>query len=386
MKKFYINDNMCTPYKLILHKVSAFLEANGWQSEEDSKNADTVIVGTCGAFESLEQESYDIYNEHAREDSHNIIFGCLPRISPDKMKPLGADQIIDSTHWQRFEKMVDNPDVKMAEVATFTEFRMDEEYRRHDPGKQFVLTQTGCSSNCPFCPHKMGIGDLVSRTPEDILNQIKMLSERDDVHTVVLTGNDTGSYGTDIGTTFPELVTECLKYPIDLHLCQINPNWVHLYQDELAVLVRNPKVKDFQTLIQTPSSRLLEMMERLPIVREIKPWLADLRKDRPDLFMRTDIMIGYPTATDEEEFEAIEYVGELMDEVAVHAFEVFRHARIAKMGIEFYSQEEIDRRLDRALRALQRYPNLLVHRGGQVYQTLIDAEGPKEEMRNQKYA
>ena len=83
--------------------------------------------------------------------------------------------------------------------------------------------------------------------------------------------------------------------------------------------------------------------------------------------MRTDIMIGYPTATDEEEFEAIEYVGELFDEVAVHAFEVFRHARIAKNGTEFYPQEEVDRRLDRALRALQRYPDLLIHRGGQVY-------------------
>ena len=130
----------------------------------------------------------------------------------------------------------------------------------------------------------------------------------------------------------------------------------------------------------------MSKMERLPIVREIEPWLADLRSDRHDQFMRTDLMIGYPTATDEEEFEAVEYVGELMDEVAVHAFEVFKHARIAKMGVEFYPQEEVDRRLNRALHALQRYPDLIGHRGGQVYQTLIDAELPKEEMRSRKYA
>ena len=97
-------------------------------------------------------------------------------------------------------------------------------------------------------------------------------------------------------------------------------------------------------------------MERRPRVREIYPYLKDLREARPDLILRTDIMIGYPTVTLEEEQETLQYVADLFDEVAVHGFERFAHARIEKLGLPFYPQEEIDQRVTHAVEFLATFP------------------------------
>jgi len=380
MKKFYMKDNVCTPYKLILNRVNNFLIANGWHAVEEATDADTIITGTCAAFASLQQESVDMCEEHQQLDAEHVVFGCLPKVDPIKVKSFGADRVVAASHWERIERMVPDPVVRLEDVPESNSFRLQEEYRRYDPGKQFVLVETGCASNCPFCPHKMGIGDLVSKKPELVLRQVQELTDQG-AHTIVLTGNDTGSYGIDIGTTYPELLREVLRIAPSIHVTQVNPQWVYKYWDELLILLKNPKIKDFQVPIQSASDKVLRLMERGPVVKKLRPFFEDLRLARPDLLMRTDLILGYPTATDDEEQESLDYAGEIFDEVAVHAFEVFQHARIAKMDIEFYSQEEVDRRLERGLGYLARFPDLLIHRGGQIYQTLIDIETPKEEMR-----
>lgn len=384
MKKYFIKNNVCTPYKLILNKVSGFLTANGWSPVTSQEEADIVIVGTCAAFHSLENESVDFIKDAKQHNKELHVFGCLPKISPEKVAEHNPDNIISSARWERFEELIDKPKVAFDDIEISTEFRLKEEYRLYDPGKQFVLVQHGCSSDCPYCPHKMGIGELKSRPVEEILKQVQSLVKKN-VHTIVLTGNDIGSYGTDINAiTFPDLLKKVLEISPKIHLSQLNANWVYKYRSELYPLLMNEKVKDFQVLIQTTSSRLLKLMEREPVVKKLRPFLKKVRRARCDIVFRTDIMIGYPTATEKEEQETLEYVAELFDEVAVHGFERFSHARIEKMGLPFYPQEVIDLRVQKALDYFKNFQKFLVHRGGQVYQTLVDIEKPKEQLRGIK--
>lgn len=384
MKKFYMEDNMCTPYKLILNKANNYLLANGWQSVDSPDEADVQIVGGCAAFHSLEAEALGLIDKAKKTTAEVVVFGCLPTISPEKVKPFKPDQIIHARSWGRLATLVENPKVSFSEVPETNQFRMEEEYRLYDPGKAFILVCTGCSSNCPFCPHKIGIGNLKSRPLCEIIAQAKDVTDRG-AHTIVLHGNDTGSYGVDIGTTFPAMVKNVLEVSPNLHLTQVNADWSYEYRDELFPLIKsNKKIKEFQTLIQSASDRVLTLMERRPVVKGLYPYFKDLRTAREDLILRTDIMIGYPTATEEEELETLEFVSQLFDEVAIHGFERFPHARIEKLSLPFYPQEEIDGRVAYAEKFLKSFPDLLVHRGGQVYKTLIDIEKPKDEMRKQR--
>jgi len=262
MKKFYIKDNVCTPYKLILNRVSGYLTANGWSSVASLEQADTVIVGACAAFHSLENESVEYIKQAKEMDVELIVFGCLPNVSPESVRKFKPEHIIPSSRWEEFEKLIDNPAISMNEIEEANEFRLKEEYRLYDPGKQFVLIQTGCSSDCPYCPHKLGIGDLKSRPAKDVLRQIRSLVKKN-VHTIVLTGNDTGSYGTDIGSiTFPQLLKKVLEISPKVHLSQLNTDWFYEYQEELHPLLMNKKIKELQVLIQTLSERLLEIMNK----------------------------------------------------------------------------------------------------------------------------
>ena len=93
-KKFFIEDNMCTPYKLLINRTGNYLVANDWTSVDTSKEADVVMIGTCGAFASLEDETLNLCNTHFHDEAEKIVFGCLPKISPDKTKALDADTII----------------------------------------------------------------------------------------------------------------------------------------------------------------------------------------------------------------------------------------------------------------------------------------------------
>jgi len=384
MKKYFIKDNVCTPYKLILGRVNNYLKANGWQDAASAQEADICLIGCCGAFHSLEDEALGLIADAKKTGAEVIVFGCLVGISPEKVRALNPHRVFAAPDWEQMTSLVENPAVPLDAVPEVNEFRLKEEYRLYDPGKQFVLIQTGCSSSCPYCPHKLGIGELKSRPENEILRQVKELTARG-AHTIILHGNDTGSYGTDLGTvTFPELVKKVLKISPNIHLTQINADWAYRYRRELFPLLMNDKIKDFQVLIQTVSDRLLKLMKRMPVVKALYKDLKNLRMARNDILIRTDIIIGYPTATEEEERETLEYVTEFFDEVAVHGFERFPHTRIEKMKLPFYLQEEIDRRAKMAVSYLESFPKLLVHRGGQIYQTLVDIEESKDNLRKIK--
>ena len=383
--RFFIQDNMCTPYKLILSKANNFLVANGWKKVDSPVDANVHIVGGCAAFHSLEKEALDYIEEAKKTKAEVVVFGCLPTISPKKVKTMQPDKIIHARTWERLETLVKTPKIRLSEVNESNTFRSEEEYRVVDPGRAFILVETGCSSNCPFCPHKIGIGNLKSRPMNEVLNQAKHLMSDPKTHTIVLHGNDTGSYGTDIGSTFPELVRKVLRIVPKLHLTQVNADWAWKYREELfPLLKKETKIKDFQVLIQSSSPRILKLMERCPKVPDLYPYLEDLRKARPDLILRTDLMIGYPTSTEEEDQESVRFVSKLFDELAIHGFEQFEHARIMKLGLPFHSQEIIDHRVNNAVEYMKSFPAILTHRGGQVYNTMEAIEEPKVQMRKER--
>ncbi|CCH49317.1 radical SAM protein [Pseudodesulfovibrio piezophilus] len=379
MKKYFIDDNTCTAYKLILSRVASYYDANGWQLVRSAADADLAIAGCCAAFHSLEEEALNIARSVVNEGAgETVLFGCLTTVSPEQAKALGVDHVIASPQWKRLTDFVTNPVVELDAIPPSTEFRLQEEYRIYDPGKQFVLLQTGCSSDCPHCPHKLGIGPLKSVPMQTLLDQCETLV-KNGAHTIVLTGNDTGSWGTDTGEgTYVELLRAILDFPVKLHLAQINPDWVALYSEALLDLLTDDRIKDFQTLIQTTSPRLLEIMNRAPVVLELEDFFLRLRELRPDIFLRTDLIIGYPTSTEEEDRATVAFTARFFDEVAVHAYERFPHTRIETMGLPFHSREVIVGRVDEAVNTLEKSGTILVHRGGQVYETMVAIEQPKK--------
>ena len=121
-KKYYIKDNVCTPYKLILNRINSYLSANGWVPVACPEESDTAIIGTCAAFGSLENESVEYIKQAKRNGTELIVFGCFPNISPERVMQFKPDRVISSARWTEFEKLIDNPTVRMNEIEEVNEF------------------------------------------------------------------------------------------------------------------------------------------------------------------------------------------------------------------------------------------------------------------------
>jgi tRNA A37 methylthiotransferase MiaB len=386
VKRFHITDNnVCVPYKLILGRLHNHYRQNGFQPVSNPDQADLIVMGCCGSFHSMEQAALEKLKSLRRIPSAELVaFGCLVRISPHKVAALRPDRMVSSPQWKKLADMLPAGSRPLTATPYPNEFTSPSEYRRYDPRRKFVLIQTGCSSNCPHCPHKLGIGELESLPMDEIMRQASQCVASG-AREVIVHGNDTGAYGTDRGgPTYPDLIEGLLALPVDLYLSQINADWAYQYRHRFERLIEDPKIKELQILIQSSSDRLLTLMARRPVVMGLEPLLTRVREKRPDIMLRTDLIIGYPTSTAAEDRLSTKFAGAYFDEIAVHAFELFPQTPIAGMDLDHHPLEVIRERMAEAVDYLETANDRVVHRGGQNYTLLEEIEALKESIRNKK--
>ena len=204
----------------------------------------------------------------------------------------------------------------------------------------------------------------------------------------MLTGIDTASYGKDIGSSLPELLEEILVLPgnaVRYHIAQFNPEGIASARQraQMARVCSDARVTDLQMPIQTASTRLLKLMGRNYTAADVLDFVARVRKANKGLFLRTDLLVGFPTETDEELAETVAFVARChFNEVAVYGYEYKEGTQIALSGLPLWDAKTIKARVQEASRQL-RAANLLVHSGGQDIGTLIQSDRSKECIRRQ---
>jgi tRNA A37 methylthiotransferase MiaB len=372
---------MCVTYLMIFKRMEDFFLANGAEIVDSADDADWVLIGACGAFYGQIDHFFDELERFARGGARVVVYGCLPRISPERYR--GArDSVafyVDTRHPEEVARMLPEVIVPWSRIPDSDGFRMVD-YRHFDPAKKYVTVQEGCNSKCVFCPHINGIGPQRSTPAKQVVELIRRHLEGG-AETILLEGRDIGSWGTDLepARTFPDLLEEILALPGDFALLinQLGANWAIRYQDRLLDLLIDPRVCDVHIPIQTVSDRLLGLMGREPGVRRLEGFLGRLRGRSSRTVLRTDIMIGFPTETEEEFAETLQFVADYFDEVAYYGFELHPNTPVAGMGLPFCTPDLIQRRVDRAAAFIEKTPRLVWHRGGQVPHTMLAREEHK---------
>lgn len=281
MPSIYFEDNACVNYKLQIRRFRDYFIANDWTETNNPKKADIIFIGTCAAFDILEEESLQCLKEMNKLGKKVIAYGCLTTFNSAGVEKVHNGLIIPAWKPEDVATLIENPKVKLEDIPLETVFRSIEDYRIYDLSKRYVNICLGCPFNCTYCPHKLGIGPLKSRSFEEILQQIRDLV-KEEVKTVVLVGNEVGAYGIDIGTTFPKLLKSVMEIgtSFDIHVSQLHPAWVLKYWDELLQLLSNTRVSDIQILIQTTSKRLLRLMKRPQNTEKVLDFLQQIRKKK----------------------------------------------------------------------------------------------------------
>ena len=241
--------------------------------------------------------------------------------------------------WQKIQDLVENNKVEKSTTKTVTKVseieqlpmpKFDEFYDRViTTGKNYAYLKIGegCSNMCTYCAIPYIRGKFISRKMEEILDEAKMLASKG-IKEVIIIAQDTTKYGVDIYGT-PKLAELLQK------ISEIDGiKWIRfLYSypegitDELIEVVKNNEkiCKYFDIPIQHISNAVLKRMNRKTNKEQIENLISKIRKEIPNVVLRTSLIVGFPGET-EKDFKELEQFVE--------------KTKFDKLGTFMYSKEE----------------------------------------------
>ncbi len=293
--------------------------------EITNEKSDIYIINTCSVTNQSDAKSRKEINRIVRENPSAIIvvMGCMIEAHKD-YENSDVSIIIGNKDKSRVVELVEeylqNHEKKKLLYKDFDlnfEDMFIENMESHT--RAFVKIQDGCENFCSYCIIPYTRGRQRSKAKEVVLKEINSLV-KNGYKEVVLTGIHTGHYGSDIETTFPELLKEIVKVE-GLKRLRISSIEITELNDEfLKVLKENSVIVSHMHIpLQSGSDEILIKMNRKYLTDYFRKKIATIREIRPDISITTDVIVGFPEETDENFQETLDFVRE-MEFAKVHVF------------------------------------------------------------------
>jgi len=319
--------------ELILGTINKFYEITN-----DPKEADIIIINTCGFIESAKQESINTILEMAEYKKNYkckmlIATGCLTQRYGEELLKLmpEIDILMGVNDYMKIHKLI--LDFIKGErnilSANYSDENINEGERLLTTDKHvaYVRIAEGCDNHCTYCIIPKIRGKFRSRSIESIIKEVKQLAENG-VKEIILIAQDLTNYGTDIynGKRLHILINEISKVE--------GVQWIRLlycYPEEITdelieEIANNEKVVKYLDLpIQHISSKILRMMARKTNKEKVIAIINKLRERIPNIVLRTSLIVGFPNET-EEDFKELE--------------EFLKEYKLDNVGVFTYSKEE----------------------------------------------
>ncbi len=308
-------------------KIMGMLRRNGHTIVSDPKQANAIIVNTCGFIESAKEESINTIFEMASYKKKNleklIVCGCLAQRYTDALREEipEIDAVIPIREYDKLANTLQ----KM--LGSDTALDKSERVLSGNPWSAYVKISDGCSNRCAYCAIPLIRGSQKSRTIEDIMEEVRELANMG-VKELTLIAQDTTKYGLDNygKLMLPELLRQVSKVE-GLHWIRI----LYMYPDEIvddvlqAMSESDKIIPYFDIPMQHANNRMLKLMNRRGPKEDVLRVVDKIHTMFPDATLRTTMIVGFPTETDDEFNELVDFIKEI---------------KWDRMGAFTYSKEE----------------------------------------------
>ena len=307
-------------------KLRGILAEAGFTNTDNEDEADIVIYNTCTVRDNANQHVFGRLghlNGVKRKKKNMIIglCGCMmqePHIVQKVRKSYPFVDLIFGTHnlyaFPELLLKVLTDRKKVIDVRDYTEvFPEHLPVERKYPFKSGVNIMYGCNNFCTYCIVPYVRGREVSRTPEEILDEVKRLAA-DGVIEVMLLGQNVNSYGKTLEhpMSFAELLLKVCEVPGIERVRFMTSHPKDLSDELIEAMAANEKICPHLHLpVQSGSSRLLGRMNRHYDREHYLALVRKLRERIPDISLTTDIIVGFPGATEEDYQETLSLVREV---------------------------------------------------------------------------
>ena len=313
------------------------LQGGEYEITADQKEADVIIVNTCGFIESSKKESIDAILDMAALKTEGkckklVVTGCLSeRYSDELLKEIPEiDHMLGVNQYPRLKKILKESDSQKENTSI---------NHVHEPAEYFesymnrVLTTPfyssylklgeGCSNKCSFCIIPKIRGQFRSRSPESIIAEAKHFAQHG-VKEFNLISQDTTMYGVDLKMKngLVQLLKSLSK--IDgvewMRLFYCYPTFIN--SELIEYIASEEKVCNYVDVpLQHTHDFMLKRMKRQETEKGVRSMINELRTKVPDIALRTTFITGFPGETDTHFKHLLEFVREVeFDHVGVFTY------------------------------------------------------------------
>lgn len=300
------------------------LASRGYEMTNDEQEADIIVINTCCFIHDAKEESIQNILEMAEYKKNGsakalIVTGCMAeRYRQEILDEIPeVDEVLGTTAYDRILDAVDAALAGQHEVMTadLDALPLPETKRLVTTGGHFAYLKIaeGCDKHCTYCIIPKIRGNFRSVPMERLLKEAQDLAEQG-VKELILVAQETTLYGKDLygEKSLPKLLRE---------LCKISRiRWIRIlycYPEEITdeliqVMKEEPKICHYLDLpIQHANDTILKRMGRRTSKQELIDIVQKLRKEIPDICLRTTLITGFPGETQEQHEEVMEFIDTL---------------------------------------------------------------------------
>ena len=382
-KKIFVYTNTnCRRRLLDTKKLKLYFQKNNFSLVDDPQNADLIVYVTCAYRNEITDSCLKKIQEFQEFNAKLIVAGCLPEIEKDKLKDIFGGDTISTKNLNGIDKYFPKNSVKFSDIndadaifqqpkggfgkqnfekksliskikSSTIEFVIKNFLNEHlmiylFPDKSefyHVRISWGCRGKCSYCGIKKAIGPLKSKPLNGCLNDFKKGVEKG-YKKIVITADDVGAYGLDIGSNFPELLLKLLSIPGDytISVQDFDPKWAVKYVDELEEIFKDKKITSINIALQSGCERILKLMNRYSDIEKVEDALKRLKKSNYKMSFDTHFILGFPTESHEDFTETINFVNRIgFDMGFIYRFSCKTGTKAEKIKPKLTSKEVVER-------------------------------------------
>lgn len=332
------------------------LKNAGFELTPAEAEADAIIINTCGFIESAKAEAIENILEAAKYKTDGklkalIVTGCLAeRYQNDVTEEIPeVDACVGIGSNGKIAEIVKNAIEGKAENSFGAKTDLDLNTKRilgGVPYSAYLKVADGCNNCCTYCAIPKIRGVLRSRTIEDCVKEAKELAANG-VRELIVVAQDTTAYGSDIygKPMLSELLRQLCKIE-GLHWIRTLYTYPDKIDDELLDTVKNEEklVKYLDIPIQHANAEILKKMNRKGSKADLEGLIKRIREKIPEITLRTTLITGFPSESEEQFEELCEFVKETrFDRLGCFAYSPEEDTIAAEMPHQIDEQTKVSR-------------------------------------------